>query len=74
MVGQGGDSDILGLASNEENLAMALLFTVLSFVLAAPLCRQASGWDAARLGPVWVHVTGAGPHRAGVAQHRRLRL
>lgn len=30
-------------------LAMALLFTVLSFVLAAPLCRQASGWDAARL-------------------------
>ena len=30
-------------------LAMALLFTVLSFVLAAPLCRQASGWDTARL-------------------------
>ena len=30
-------------------LAMALLFTVLSFVLADPLCRQASGWDAARL-------------------------
>ena len=26
-----------------------LLITVLSFVLAAPLCRQASGWDAARL-------------------------
>ena len=30
-------------------VAMGLLFTVLSFVLAAPLCRQASAWDVAQL-------------------------
>lgn len=30
-------------------VTMGLLFTVLSFVLAAPLCRQASAWDVAQL-------------------------
>lgn len=38
-------------------VAMALLFTVLSFVLAAPLCRQASAWDVAQLVSVH-HVPG----------------
>lgn len=30
-------------------LAMALLFTVLSYALAMPLCRQASAWDVAQM-------------------------
>lgn len=30
-------------------LAMALLFTVLSYALAIPLCRQASAWDVAQM-------------------------
>lgn len=47
MVGQGGDSDILGLASNEENLAIALLFVRGGSLSGSTVLHGSGGLDAA---------------------------
>ena len=47
MVGQGGDSDILGLASNEENLAIAVLFVRGGTLSGSTVLHGSGGLDAA---------------------------
>ena len=47
MVGQGGDSDILGLASNDDSLAIALLFVRGGSLSGSTVLHGSGGLDAA---------------------------